>query len=341
MFSISYQPYQLNKKHRFRIAGGARKSTPLILVKLNYLNYTGYGEASMPPLYGESIASAIKFLKKIELSKFKDPFDLEAILKYIDGLDSGNPAIKASIDIAFHDLIGKILEMPVHDYFGLPAKDLVTSKTIGINSAKTTMKRVDDAEDFKVLKIKLGSINDKEVITRVRDQTQKPLYVDANQAWRDKYFALDRIYWLREQNIRLVEQPMPKDAFNDLEWLAGESPLPIIGDEGIQRLADLSTANNFYHGINIKLMKSTGLHEAYKMAVTAKSKGLKIMLGCMSETSCAIAAACQLGVLADWVDLDGNLSVTNDPYVGHCVKHGIIKLNNEPGIGLINPQWPN
>lgn len=339
MFSIAYKPFTLLKKHRFRIAGGARNSTPIVLIKITYDDFDGYGEASMPPIYGESIASTIQFLESINMSKFHDPFNLEEILNYIDLLAPGNSAIKAAIDIALHDLLGKIIQLPLHSYFGLPAKDLITSKTIGIDNATTIFKRVKEADSFKILKIKLGGNTDEEIIASVRKGTQKSLFVDANQAWTDKNLALEKIYWLKEQNVQLIEQPMPKNAYKDMEWLAGESPLPIVGDEGIQRLSDLKTASNYYHGINIKLMKSTGLREAYKMAIVARSMGLKVMLGCMSETSCAIAAASHLGVLADWVDLDGNLSVTNDPFQGHNVSNGMIQLNNVPGIGLINPNW--
>ena len=339
MFSFSYKPYTLLKKHLFRIAGGARSSTPAILIKLEFDGNVGYGEASMPPLYGESIATATSFLKQVDLSNFNDPFDTEGILNYIDGLAAGNCAIKAGLDIALHDLIGKMLNLPVHSYFGLPKKDLVTSKTIGLDDSATITSRVKEAESFKFLKIKLGGSNDIEIIESVRKNTNKALFVDANQGWKDKIFALERIEWLKSQNVVLIEQPMPKENFKDQEWLAAHSPLPIIGDEGIQRFTDLKTAANLYHGINIKLMKSTGLREAYKMASTAKMLGLKVMFGCMSESSCAIAAAAQLGSMADWIDLDGNLGITNDPFEAHKVKEGIIQLNNKPGIGLINPDW--
>lgn len=339
MFTLSFKPYILIKKHRFRIAGGVRSSTPVVLIKIDFDAYSGYGEASMPPVYGESVISATKFITRIDMSQFKDPFDLEHILQTIDGIAPGNTAIKAAIDIALHDLIGKMIQLPIHSYFGLPAKDLLTSKTIGIDTPDIIFKRVKEAESFQILKIKLGADNDEDIISTVRSTTQKPLFIDANQGWTDKYLALDKIQWLKNENVQLIEQPMPKAAYKDMEWLAAHSPLPIIGDEGLQRVSDLKSASNYYHGVNIKLMKATGLREAYHMAVMAKTIGLKVMLGCMSETSCAIAAACQLGDLAEWIDLDGNLGVTNDPYQAHKVENGTIQLNNEPGIGLIKPNW--
>ncbi|UNY99168.1 dipeptide epimerase [Zhouia spongiae] len=339
MIQLSFKPYILYKKHVFRIAGGARTSTPAVLVRFKYGNLRGYGEASMPPMYGESIKTATAFLNQVDLSSFKDPLNAEEILDYIDKISPGNPAIKAALDIALHDLIGKILNIPTHAYFGLSNKELTTSKTIGIDTPENITKRINEAEKFKVLKIKLGGGNDEAIISTVRKATDKPLYIDANQGWKDRSAALDKIEWLKEQNVVFIEQPLPRKAFDDMQWLATHSPLPIVGDEGIQRHSDLQSASNYYHAINIKLMKSTGLREAYKMATTAKMMGLKVMLGCMSETSCAIAAACQLGALADWIDLDGNLGIKNDPYKAHAVKNGIIYTNNLPGIGLHPPKW--
>lgn len=339
MISIEIKPYLLNKKHVFRIAGGARTNTPVLLVKLQYENFAGYGEASMPPLYGESIASAQDFINTFDFRPFDSPIEIEDILLAIDQHAKGNTAIKAAIDIAMHDLLGKMKNMPLYQYFGLEKKELNTSKTIGIDSAEIIEKRVQEAADFHYLKIKLGGDNDAEIIKAVRSVTDKPLFIDANQGWIDKEAALDKIEWLKEEGTVFIEQPMPKTAFNDMEWLVARSALPLIGDEGIQRLEDVKKASDFYHGINIKLMKSTGLREAFAMAKLAKSLDLKIMLGCMSETSCAIAAAAQLGSMADWIDLDGNLGVTNDPYQGHKVSNGIIHLNDRSGIGLINPDW--
>lgn len=339
MISIEIKPYLLNKKHVFRIAGGARKNTPILLVKLKYENFVGYGEASMPPLYGETIETAQAFIKSLDYSTFTSPFKISSILKYVDQHAPRNSAAKAAIDLALHDLLGKMMNLPLYQYFKLEKKELKTSKTIGIDSPEIIEQRVVEAADFHYLKIKLGSDNDKEIIKAVRNVSDKPLFIDANQGWTNKEEALDKIAWLKEENVVFIEQPMPKKALADMEWLVTRSTLPLIGDEGIQRLEDLKTASNFYHGINIKLMKSTGLNEAFAMATLAKSLNLKIMLGCMSETSCAIAAAAHLGALADWIDLDGNLAVTNDPYQGHQLVNGCIHLNDTSGIGLINPNW--
>ncbi|TRZ41285.1 dipeptide epimerase [Robertkochia solimangrovi] len=339
MFKLSYSPYTLQNKYVFRIAGNARSSTPLMLVRISFDNICGYGEASMPPRYGESHQTAAEFLSKVDLSRFKDPFDLESILGYVDSISPGNPAVKAAIDIALHDLIGKMTGLPVRSYFGLSAVPMKTCKTIGIDTPDMIAKKVQEAAEFPFLKIKLGDDNDEEIIRVVRENSDQPLYIDANQGWKTGEIALEKIEWLKEENVEFIEQPLPAEQLDDLSWLVARSPLPIVGDEGIQRFSDVRTASEFYHGINIKLMKSTGLREAYKMAQTAKMMGLKVMFGCMAETSCAIGALAQLGQLADWLDLDGNLGVTNDPFSAHTVKNGTVYLNELPGIGLKEPDW--
>lgn len=339
MFKINYQPYTLDLKYIFRISRGARSSTPLLLTAIDFDGTTGYGEASMPPLYGESQESALSFIKKVDLSGFNDPFDIDGIMQYVDSVESGNTAAKASIDIALHDIAGKLADKPVYKLLDLPGVDsIATSKTISLDKPDVIKKRAQEASDFQFLKIKLGSVNDRQVMDAVKSVTDVPLYVDANQGWQEKSLALDNIHWLKENGVEFVEQPMPVAMKDEMAWLKEKSPLPIVGDESIQRLTDVEQADNFFHGINIKLVKSTGLNEGLKMAKLARNKGLKVMLGCMSETSCLISAAFQLASLADWIDLDGNLGATNNPYQGIETIDGKLINNDVPGIGLINPE---
>ncbi len=339
MFQIKYLPYDLNMKYVFRIARGSRNSTPLLLTAIRFDDIVGYGEASMPPLYGESHESAIKFLSKVDLSGFKDPFDIDVIMNYVDSIEPGNTAAKASIDIALHDVAGKLSGKPCYKLFNLPGVSSVsTSKTIGIDSPDIIKERALEAKEFQFLKLKLGSERDKEIVNAIREVSDQALYIDANQGWKDKSQALENIYWLKEKGVIFIEQPMPVAMEEEMAWLKSKSPLPIVGDEGIQRLKDVERADNFYHGINIKLVKSTGLNEGLKMAKLAKKKGLKVMLGCMSETSCLISAAFHLASLADWVDLDGNIGLTNNPYKGIETIKGKLINNDIPGIGLIDPE---
>jgi len=339
MIKLTYKPYDVQLKHVFRISRGARQNAPVVLTKLTYEGVDGYGEGSMPPLYGESLETAKAFYAKVDLSQFDNPFDTETILSYVNSVAPGNQAAKTAIDIALHDLIGKLLNIPVHSLFGLPTVSQHTSMTIGIDEPEVMAKRALEYKDFKYLKIKLGTDRDKEMIEAIRQVSSQPFFIDANQGWNNREEALDFIHWLNEQNTVFIEQPMLKEDKTGNAWLTERSPLPIIGDEGFQRLTDLKEVSDIYHGINIKLMKSTGLREGYKMAVTAKALGMKVMLGCMTETSCAIAAAAQLTALADWIDLDGNLDVTNDPYQGIPVQDGVLRLSSAPGIGLVNPDW--
>ncbi len=333
--SFSYRPYDLELTHTFTVAGYSRNTTPVVLTEIHYDGLVGYGEASMPPYLGESQESVIRFLKKVDLEQFNDPFRLEEILEYVDSVDEGNRAAKACIDIALHDLIGKIVQQPLYKLWGLnPDKTPLTSFTIGIDTPDVVKLKTEEAARFKVLKVKLGGGNDKEMINTIRLVTDVPLYVDVNQGWKDKNMALDMIHWLKEKGIVFVEQPMPKTQVDDMAWLTENSPLPTIADEAFQRLSDVAKFKGIYSGINIKLMKSTGLREAHKMITVARALDMKVMIGCMTETSCAVSAAAQLSPLVDWADLDGNLLISNDIYEGVKVTDGKIVLPDLPGIGI-------
>lgn len=331
---LSFKPNELELRHAFNLARNSRTTTPDVLVQLEYDGIVGYGEASMPPYLGESIESVTKFLGNLDLGQFNDPFRIEEILSYVDGTAPDNRAAKASVDIALHDLLGKIMGQPWYKIWGLsPEKTPNTSFTIGIDKADVVRQKVDEAAPYKVIKVKMGLDNDKELVEIIRSKTDKPLCVDANQGWTDKEKALDMCHWLKERGCMFVEQPFDKKMIDETAWLRERSPLPIIADEFCQRIPDVMRAYQVYDGINIKLMKSTGLHEAYKMAVLAKSLGMKLMIGCMTETSCAISAAAQLAPMADWVDLDGNLLIANDSFDGVKVVDGKITLTDKPGIG--------
>ena len=334
MLTLAFQPYDLRLKHVFRISRGSRSNAPLMLTRLSFEGIHGYGEASMPVLYGESVASATAFLNRVDLSGFTDPFDTERILQYIDSLAPGNTAVKTSLDIALHDLVGKLLQLPVHRYFGLPAARPYTSMTIGVDTPDEMARKAINYQGFRYLKIKLGTTDDRAMITAIRSVTQQPFFIDANQGWKNKEEALELIHWLKAQGTVFIEQPMPREDVAGNAWLTERSPLPTVGDEAVQRLADISRASSTYHGINIKLMKCTGIREGFKMAVTAKALGMKVMLGCMTETSCAISAAAQLAELADWVDLDGHLDTVNNPYTGIGLSEGQLVPTGEPGIGI-------
>jgi L-alanine-DL-glutamate epimerase-like enolase superfamily enzyme len=334
--TLRFYPYTLELKHTFTIATSSRTTTPTMMVEVEKDGIIGYGEASMPPYLGESQDTARAFLSKVDLTKEDDPFILEQILADVDRIAPGNPAAKAAVDIALHDWIGKKLGSPWYRIWGLdPAKAPVTSFTIGIDTKEVVRQKVKEADVYKVLKVKLGRENDKEMIETIREVTDKPIRVDVNQGWNDRSFALSMIEWLATKNIEFVEQPMPKEQVDDIAWLRDKSPLPLVGDESVQRLADVHKAYGVFDGINVKLMKCTGMREAYKMITLARGLDMKVMLGCMTETSCAISAAAQLSPMVDWADLDGAVLIKNDMFRGATIEDGKVTLSPAPGIGAV------
>ena len=333
---LSFEPYELQLRHTFTVASYSRTSTPDVQVRIEYDGFTGYGEASMPPYLGQSVETVSAFLKKVNLEQFKDPFQIDGILEYVDSLSEGDTAAKAAVDIALHDLVGKLLGQPWYRIWGLdPAKAPNTTFTIGIDTPEVVREKTKECADkFNILKVKVGLDNDKEMIETIREITDLPIAVDANQGWKDKKQALEMIHWLAEHGVVMVEQPMPKEALHDNAWITENSPLPVFADEAIQRLADIPSIKGAYSGINIKLMKCTGMREAWKMANYARAEGMKVMIGCMTETSCAVSAAAQLSPIVDFADLDGNLLISNDLFEGMIVEKGKITLPDRPGIGI-------
>lgn len=333
---MKFFPYELKLRHVFTVATYSRTTTPDVQVEITYDGVTGYGEASMPQYLGQTVQSVTAFLQKVDLSQFSDPFQLEDILAYVDSLSPGDTAAKAAVDIALHDLVGKLLGAPWYKIWGLNKdKAPSTTFTIGIDTAEVVKQKTREcANQFNILKVKLGRENDKEMIETIRSVTDLPIAVDINQGWKDREKAIDEIFWLKEHGIVMIEQPMPKEMRDDIAWITEKSPLPIFADEAIQRLKDIKDVAGAYSGINIKLMKCTGMHEAWKMLNYARAIGMKVMVGCMTETSCAVSAAAQLAPAVDFADLDGNLLISNDRFKGMEVVKGKITLPDRPGIGI-------
>lgn len=337
---LRFKPFNLQLKHAFGISGHTRTSTPLVLTQIEHEGVIGFGEASMPPYLGENQKTAQQFLGKADLSQFAAPGNREniaAVMQYLDSLAPGNTAAKAAVDIALHDLLGKLTGQPCYRLFGVnPDAMPATSFTIGIDTPEVIREKIKEAEAFRVIKVKLGSDHDKEIIETIRSETTVPLSVDANQGWKNSEQALEMIHWLSERKVLFVEQPMPKEDIEGNAWLTANSPLPVIADEACQRIEDVERAAGAYDGINIKLMKCTGLSEAARMISRARELNLKILIGCMTETSCAVMAAAALAPLCDWADLDGPWLVANNPWPTPKLEDGRIRLENLPGLGLIN-----
>lgn len=335
--TLSWPPFNAKLRHPFTISNFTRTTTPIVLTEISWNGYKGYGEAAMPPYLGENQPSVIEFLKRVDLSQFHSPFPIQDILAYIDSLAINNTAAKAAVDIALHDLVGNIMGQPWWKIWGFnPETTPYTSFTVGLDSEEVVRLKTKEASPYNVIKVKLGKdqATDKMMINTIRSVTNTMICVDANQGWKDKHYALEMIHWLNERNVNMIEQPMSKYQLDDTAWLSERSPLPIIADEACQRLTDIQHLKGAYHGINIKLMKCTGMREAREMISLAKVLNMRVMIGCMTETSCAISAASQLAPEAEWADLDGNLLIANDLFEGMKIIEGKITLYDKPGIGV-------
>ncbi len=197
--TLRYRPYTLELRHVFTIANSSRTTTPVVLTEIEYDGVTGYGEASMPPYLGESHASVLDFLARVDLSKYENPFELETILRDIDAISTGNAAAKASVDIALHDLLGRLMQQPWYNIWGFDArKTPYTSFTIGIDTQDVVRQKTKEAAEYKVLKVKLGRDTDRMIIETIRSVTTRPITVDVNQGWKDRAVALDMLHWLKE-----------------------------------------------------------------------------------------------------------------------------------------------
>jgi L-Ala-D/L-Glu epimerase len=297
---------------------------------------TGHGEGAPIPRYKENAVTAGKAIDAVrEYATSTDPWHFSKLLTEVFRRVDGQYAGKAALDIALMDWIGQKLGVPLYRYFGLDPKDApVTTFSIGIDTPEMTRKKLEEAAQFPVLKIKVGLDTDEATMETVRKFTGKPLRVDANEGWSDKEEAVRKINWLEKMGVEFVEQPMPAEMIEETRWVRSRVHLPIIADEACLHASDIPKVKDAFDGINIKLDKSGGILEAYRMIQIAKSLGLKTMLGCMVSSSVSVTAAAHLSPLVDYADLDGNLLIANDPFIGVGVENGKLILPDRPGLGL-------
>ncbi len=319
----------------FRISRGVQETSPNVIVEIVHQDYKGYGEASPTEYYGETPASVLACIDLFKNDIGDDPFALEDIMQRLDITVGLNPAAKAAIDMALHDLMGKMLGVPLYKLLGLNAtKTPYTSFTIGIDSPAQMAKKATLAKDYPILKVKLGTKHDIEIIKAIREVSNATIRVDANSAWTPKE-AIKTISALAPYNIEFIEQPVSSHDFIGLKLIRENVPVPIFADESSVTVDDIPRIVGCVDGINIKLMKCGGLRHALKMIHVARAHNLSIMLGCMIESSLAITAAAHLTPLVDYADLDGNLLIENDPYEGVKVQQGKLVLPDEAGLGVI------
>jgi L-Ala-D/L-Glu epimerase / N-acetyl-D-glutamate racemase len=331
VIALRHRPLDLKLRHTFRIARGAADARRNVLVEIEDGGQTGMGEAAPIRRYHEDPESAAAALDVMG-PRLGDTraFAQAAARAAVEGQRSA----EAAVDMALHDLAGRRLGVPLYEMLGLdPRAASETSFTIGLAEPEVVVRKVREAASYPILKVKMGSDDDREVLTAVRDTTRGRIRVDANEGWTPQE-ALARLEWLARLGVELVEQPLPAERIDDTRELRRRSPLPFYADESVHRARDIPRLAGAFDGINIKLMKCGGLAEALRMIAVARALDMKVMLGCMIESSLGITAAAHLSPLADTADLDGNLLIENDPFVGATVKEGRLVLPDGPGLGV-------
>lgn len=331
---FSYEPLTLKTRHVFAISRGASDTFGGAIVRLEHEGSVGLGEAAPSPFYGENQSTVLAVLEILKEEIPDNPFLIEEANERMEKRIRRNPAAKAAIDIALHDLVGKKLGIPLYRLFGFsPEKALTTSFTIGIDEPQVMKQKALEAREFPILKIKVGTDRDESVLDAIRSVTDKTLRVDANCAWTPRE-AVRKIPKLLKYGIEFVEQPILPGDPAGLRFVRENVGVPIIADESVETSGDIERLVGAVDGINIKLMKCGGLCEALKMIHVARAVGMKVMLGCMVESAVSISAAAHLSPAADYADLDGNLLLAKDPFSGVKVMQGKLVLSSAPGLGI-------
>ena len=335
---LSYELKTLRLLHPFILSDSRIETKDVIIIRIEHEGTAGIGESSPSRYYGEPPESVLECLGKaaVLLKRFKDPSAIDDIMQWLLQHFPENNSARSGIDIALHDWLGKKLQMPLYECFRLDkAKTPLTSFTIGIDELNVIEKKIREAESYPILKIKLGVGDlDYEIIKSIRKVTDKTLRVDVNEGWNKEEAAL-KIDWLAREEVELIEQPLPKENYDDMIWLKQRSVLPLFADESVKTNEDISGLRECFHGINIKLDKCGGLREAMRMIKTARKHELKVMLGCMIQTAIGTTAAAHISPMADFADLDGHLLLTDQSFKGMEIKNGKIILNDKYGIGIL------
>jgi L-alanine-DL-glutamate epimerase-like enolase superfamily enzyme len=331
MIALHFYRQTLHLRHTFRLARGASDTRDNLILEMEYQGLTGRGEAAPIARYGQNWQSAAEAAELMVDS-------LEHPKEFYDSANRlaipGQPAAEAAVDMGLRDLVGKRLDIPLYELMGLDASATPpTSYTIGMDTPEIIAEKVKEASEYEILKIKMGSDDDRQMLEAVRDMTDRPLRVDANEGWTLEG-AVERLEWLEKMGVELVEQPLPAGDLEAMVELRRLSPLPLIADESVHRATDIPRLARAFDGINIKLMKCGGIGEALRMIAAARAHGMQIMLGCMIETSLAITAAAHISPLVDYADLDGNILISNDPFMGATLEGGRLVLPEEPGLGV-------
>lgn len=327
---LTFHPYQLQFRFPFRISHGWRTATDAVFVKLEHEGLIAWGEATLPPYLEESVKTVTEFLSLPEVQHINFPVYPPEVLHSFHRQYSGNMTAKAALDMALWNLYAQTENKTIGELLGVKSETYpVCTYTIGISSFEEMKIKVADAEanGFQMYKLKLNGAEDEVMIKSFRKLSDKPFAVDVNQGWKNAEEALRKMEWLEKQGCVLVEQPLPVQNPEEMRIIKPLSALPVYADESCKVYSDLEYVSELYHGVNIKLMKCGGLSPAMEMIQYAKDAGLKILIGCMSESSVGCTAAAHLTPLADYADLDGPYLIANDPFDGMKVDAGRIGIH--------------
>ena len=326
---------ELRTRHPFIIARGGRSDYRTVWVRLRDRDgLEGWGEAAATKFYGETPESVLSALNYYASNLPADPFDLEETERRWELQLRGNPAARAALSSALHDLVGKRLGVPLYRLWGLDsAKAPRSTFTIGLDTPEKMRAKVQEAAEYPILKVKLGTDRDPEILRTIREATDRELRVDANCGWTVKQ-AVAMLPVLREFGVTVLEQPLPPDQLEGLAEVSRRADIPVIADESCRTAADIPPLVGKVDGINIKLAKCGGLREALRMIAVARAHGMLVMVGCMIESSIGITAAAHVTPLVDIVDLDGAALLADDPFVGARIDGGQVRLPDGPGLGV-------
>jgi L-alanine-DL-glutamate epimerase-like enolase superfamily enzyme len=326
---------ELRTRHPFIIARGGQSDYRTVWVRLRDEDgHEGWGEAAPTKFYGETPESVMSALNYYAAAMPADPFDIEEAERRWELSLRGNPSARSALSAALHDLVGKRLEVPLYRLWGLdPAKAPRSTFTIGLDTPERIRAKVVEAAEYPILKIKLGTERDVEILRAIRDATDKELRVDANCGWTVKR-AIAMLPVLAEFGVTVLEQPLPPNELDGLAAITRRADIPVIADESCKTAVDIPPLVGKVDGINIKLAKCGSLREALRMIAVARAHGMMVMVGCMIESSIGITAAAHFTPLVDIVDLDGAALLANDPFAGAGIGGGQVSLPAGPGLGL-------
>lgn len=331
---LRFRECRLQLAHEWKIANSqSSKVDEVIIVELaDGDGVVGLGEAPPSSVYGETPEGILEFYRRVDAGQFSFA-DIPGSMAQLDKFAPVPSAARCGLNTALADGAAKRARKALCDFFNLGFRENrhVTSFSIGIDSPEIIRQKVLAAAHYPVLKLKVGDARDRENLAALRSVApDKPVRVDANEGWKTREQALEMLEWLAgDGRIQFVEQPMPRHASaKDLAWLKERSPLPLFADESCQTVADIPRCADCFHGVNVKLVKAGGVSMAFETLQAARRAGLKTMIGCMIETSILISAAAHLAELADFLDLDGNLLIVKDPYLGVTAEKGMLSFAN-------------